>query len=215
MTFASDVRLTYFADPERTSPEELERQNLLMTANPLVSALLDSFPEPAAIVNRQRQILLANDKMGALADCDAAGLVGQRIGEAFGCEYGHELPNGCGTTPACELCGAAKAIQRTQTTRQPAHEDCRITLRPDKNHESLDLGVWTTPVDVEGQPYTVFAIKDTSDEQRRRVLERMFFHDLLNSAGGLRNLLQILPDVPPEEAAELTYSASNLAGQVV
>jgi len=215
MTVASDVRLTYFADPERTPREVLERQQLALTAHPLVSALLDSFPEPAAIVNRERQIVVANDKLAAFTATSAEELLGQRMGEAVGCEYSHEPPNGCGTTPACELCGAAKAIQQTQTTRQPALEECRITLHPGRGHESLDLGVWTTPVDVEGEPFAVFAIKDTSAEQRRRVLERMFFHDLLNSAGALHNLLQLLPEVPAEQAAELTHRASSLAGQVV
>jgi signal transduction histidine kinase len=215
MTYASDVRLTYFADPERTPRENLERQRALMTANPLVAALLDSFPEPAAIVNRQRQIVLANDKMAALAACPPDDLLGQRMGEAVGCEYSQELPHGCGTTPACELCGAAKAIARTQASRRPAHEECRITLTPERGHESLDLGVWTTPVDVQGEPFTVFAVKDTSAEERRRVLERMFFHDLLNSAGGLHTLLQVLPEMPPAKAAELTQSASTLAGQMV
>jgi nitrogen-specific signal transduction histidine kinase len=215
MTLASDVRLVYVADPERTPREALERQQLMLTAHPLVTALLDSFPEPAAIVNRGREIVLANDKLAALAGAPPSALLGQRMGEAVGCEYSHEPPNGCGTTPACDLCGAAKAILQTQTTRQPAHEDCRVTLHPARGHESLDFGVWTTPVEVGGEPFTVFAIKDTSAEQRRRVLERMFFHDLLNSAGGLHNLLQLLPDVPVEQAAELTHSASHLAGQVV
>jgi nitrogen-specific signal transduction histidine kinase len=215
MTLASDVRLTYFADPERTPREELERQQALLTAHPLVTALLDSFPEPAAIVNQHRQIVLSNDKLAGLTALSGESLLGQRMGEAVGCEYSHEAPNGCGTTPACELCGAAKALQHTVTTRQPAHEECRITLHPERGHESLDLGVWTTPVDVEGEPFTVFAIKDTSAEQRRRVLERMFFHDLLNSAGGLHNLLELLPEMPAEQAMELTHSASHLAGQVV
>jgi nitrogen-specific signal transduction histidine kinase len=215
MTYADDVRLTYFADPERTPREVLERQHAEMTGHPLVAALLDSFPEPAAIVNRQRQIVVANGKMAALAGCNTAELVGQRMGEAVGCEYSHEAPNGCGTTPACELCGAARAIAQTQTTRTAAHEECRITMTPERGHESLDFGVWTTPVDVGGEPYTVFAIRDTSDEQRRRVLERMFFHDVLNSAGGLRNLLELMPEMPPEEAAEFSVSASRLAGQVV
>lgn len=215
MTFASDVRLTYFADPERTPREVLERQQAALGAHPLVGALLDSFPEAAAVINSQREIVLANDKMLSLASATVEELLGRRPGEALACEYSHELPAGCGTTPACALCGAAKSIQHTQTTRQPAHEECRITLDAEHGHEALDLGVWTTPVDVEGEPFIVFAIKDTSDEQRRRVLERMFFHDLLNSAGGLRNLLELLPDLPAERAAELTHSASNLARRVV
>lgn len=215
MTFANDVRLTYFASPERTAPEVLERQHHFMRDNPLVKALLQSFPEPAAIINGQRQIVLANDKLAHFARTAVESLIGLRMGEAIGCEYSHEPPAGCGTTRACELCGAAHAIARTQSARQPASEDCRIVLTPERGHDSLDFGVWTTPVDVEGEPFTVFAIRDTSDEHRRRVLERMFFHDILNSAGGLRNLLELLPELPREKAADLTQSAAHLARQVV
>lgn len=215
MDFVTTQRRTFFADPRRAPISLLERQHRLVSSNPLVVALLDSFPEPAAIVNRERQIVLTNDKMARLAGTTPARLLGQRMGEAIGCEYSHESPAGCGTTPACELCGAARAIDFTQRNNAAAQQDCRLTLSPERGHESLDLGVWTSPVEVEGEPFTVFAIKDTSAEQRRRVLERMFFHDVLNSAGGLHNLLRLLPDVPPEELAGLTESASHLAGQVV
>jgi signal transduction histidine kinase len=58
-------------------------------------------------------------------------------------------------------------------------------------------------------------MRDTSDEQRRRLLERMFFHDVLNSAGGLHNLLRLLPKLSTAQAASLTHSAEHLAAQVV
>lgn len=207
--------MTYFAEAERTPPETFERQRRIVTSNPLVVALLDSFPEPAAIMNGHRQIVLANDKFGQLTGTTPEKLVGRRVGEAIGCEYSSEPPAGCGTTPACALCGALKAVAATQATGEAAHEECRLTLSPERGHESLEMGVWTTPVDVGHERFTVFALKDTSAEQRRRVLERMFFHDLLNSAGGLQNLLQILPQMPTEQLGQLTQSASNLAGQVV
>jgi signal transduction histidine kinase len=35
-------------------------------------------------------------------------------------------------------------------------------------------------------------LKDISDEKRRRVLERVFFHDVLNTAGGIQGLSEFL-----------------------
>jgi signal transduction histidine kinase len=55
----------------------------------------------------------------------------------------------------------------------------------------LDLRVYTTPLLVEGEPYTFFAISDIGDEKRRRALERIFFHDILNSPAGLHGLAEI------------------------
>jgi signal transduction histidine kinase len=113
------------------------------------------------------------------------------------------------------LCGAAKALQLTGTTRRPAQEYCQLVLAPERGHAAVDFRVWTTPVDVEEEPFTVFAIKDSTDEQRRGVLERMFFHDVLNSAGSLQQLLELLPVMPAHQAARLTETASHLARQVV
>jgi signal transduction histidine kinase len=90
-----------------------------------------------------------------------------------------------------------------------------MTLEADLGHESIDLRVWTTPFRFEGESFAVFAIRDTSDEQRRRVLERMFFHDVLNAAGGLRDVLRLWPSLSPEQMAELSERMAPLAAQVV
>ena len=58
--------------------------------------------------------------------------------------------------------------------------------------DALDLKVWTSPYVVDGENYTVFAVQDISNEKRRDVLERIFFHDIINTAGGLKGLAEIL-----------------------
>ena len=186
MTFASDIRLTYFADPERTPAAVLERQQAMLIAQPLVTALLDSFPGAGG--HHQPP---AADRAGATTSCsrsprratESCSVI--RIGEALGCQHGRPKPAGCGTTPACAVCGAAKAIQQTQATRKRrAPRSAGITLSPERGHESLDSRRrGPRRFDVEGEPFTVFAVRDTSADQRRRVLERMFFHDRAELGG--------------------------------
>lgn len=50
---------------------------------------------------------------------------------------------------------------------------------------------------------------DIGDEKRRQALERIFFHDILNSAGGARNLVDILLNEVPEEAREIAHMARS------
>ena len=71
----------------------------------------------------------------------------------------------------------------------------------------MDLRVWTTPVEFDGEPFMVFAALDTTDEKRRQVLERLFFHDTLNVVGGLRAVLEISPEPGGEATAELSRMA--------
>ena len=43
----------------------------------------------------------------------------------------------------------------------------------------------------------------------------MFFHDVLNAAGGLRDVLQLWPALDREEAADMGARLAPLAAQVV
>jgi len=44
----------------------------------------------------------------------------------------------------------------------------------------------------EDRRYSAFSIMDISHEKRRRALERIFFHDILNIAGGMQTYLEFM-----------------------
>jgi signal transduction histidine kinase len=71
-------------------------------------------------------------------------------------------------------------------------------------HKSWDMNVISTPISFNGNFFYVLILQDISDVKRRAVLERVFFHDLLNSVGGLNGLITILKEgASPEETLEL------------
>jgi len=206
---------THFASPDRAAAAVIAEQHAALAANPFVTALLDSFPEPAIILNQHRQIVFANDKLATLLDRSKESILGLRPGEAFGCVHAMEEPAGCGTSRSCKYCGAVNAILTSQRSAEPVSNECRILCQPETGVAALDLRVWATPLLVQQSQYTVFAIRDTADEQRRRVLERLFFHDVLNSAGSLRGIVDLLPDMTPVETAEYTAMALQVADDLI
>jgi len=193
----------------------IRRQHRRLSADRVAASMLDSFPVPAAILNAERQIVLANEKLRRLTGRTHEALLGERMGHVIGCEHSSDAPDGCGTSPACGHCGGAKAFGAAASSGRPATEDCQVTAHRESGRLSMDHRAIATPLEVDGEPFMVFALRDTSDEQRRRVLERMFFHDVLNSAVGLRNLLQLWSSLPPAQASELIPDAAALAAQVV
>lgn len=207
------LELTLFAPAERASEEVLARQHESLAASPLVRQLLDAFPEPAMVLNRERQIVFANDKLAKLLDRSPASIVGLRPGEAFSCQHANERPTGCGTTEACRYCGAVNAILTSQESNLQDAQQCRVLQSGTRG--AFDLLVWATPLEVGGEAFTVFAVRDTTDDHRRRVLERLFFHDVLNTAGGIRGILDIWPDLDPAEVPEMSETARNLAGHLI
>jgi hypothetical protein len=209
------LETSYFAPPERASMQKIDEQHRALASDPILAKLLDCFPEPAAVLNVERQIVYANDKLAHLIGCGRTQLLGLRPGEALACIHADEEPCGCGTSQFCRLCGAAQALMASQASRVQETEECRITCRRPEGLTARDLRVWSTPIEVQGETLTVFAIRDTTDEKRRQALERVFYHDVLNTAGGLRGILELWPEVGGEEAIALTEQARTLAGLVI
>lgn len=208
------AKFTFFASPERASKESVGNDYKALGGNPVVQQLLDSSPEPIMVLNQHRQIVFVNDKLTTMLGTTPEVLLGRRPGEAFNCIHSSQNESGCGTSEFCNESGAAQAICASQDTNLPTSRECRLTCIAPLGEISRDLRVWATPLACQGQ-FTVFAIRDTSDEKRRMVLERLFFHDVLNTAGGLRGLMEVLQEVSAEESLEMCDLARNLADDLV
>jgi signal transduction histidine kinase len=188
---------TYFAPAARLPREEIEREAALFK-DPLLDKLVNAVTNVVLILNKQRQIVYVNDNLlNMMGASDSSALLGRRPGEVFSCEHALTAPNGCGTCESCRFCGAVKTILASLEGRV-AEDECRITQMLGDEIAALDLRVKGTPITIEGQNYSIFAIQDISHEKRRRSLERIFFHDLLNIAGGLRTLVDLLHEQAPK-----------------
>ena len=176
---------------------------------------MDAFPAPALVLNTQRQIIFANhaflklagiqdagelmgQRHGEAVECIHTSVLGQRPGEATQCVHSHETPGGCGTTIFCKNCGAVRAILNSQTGVEDVQE-CRLLRHVNQQTEALDIRVWARSVEVDGTPFTLFTVADISNEKRRQILERIFFHDILNTAGGVYGLAGILRETKSEQ----------------
>lgn len=85
---------------------------------------------------------------------------------------------------------------------------------------SLDLLVHTAPIQLENKTYTLFTIQDISNDKRRAALERIFFHDILNTAGAVRGLTEILNEVDNDSERieiqqDLYISVSQLINEII
>lgn len=203
---------TNFAPAERASIGTLQTQADFWLEHPLLQRVFDTVPDIVLILNQERQIVFANKTLlQTLGLADEKQVLGLRPGEALGCVHAIETAGGCGTTEFCKTCGAVRAILSSLGGKE-AVEECRIILQ---NGEALDLQVWATPLQVKDELFSVFAVKDISHEKRRRVLERIFFHDLLNAAGGLRGFVDILQEAKPAELETIKEAIVKLSDRLI
>lgn len=197
-TSTAHGRPTLFLPAERAPRAEVLRQHESLSSDPLVRDLIDSSLSLTMILNEQRQGVLINEPLRArLGLAEAADALGARIGEAFGCLRATQPPNGCGTTEACRDCGAAKAIASALTGRVSA-QTCRI--RAVVSGQDVSLQLRASPFSYKGEAFVMMSAADNADELRRRELEKIFFHDVLNTASGVQGLLHVMHDAGAEES---------------
>ncbi len=202
-----------YAPSERAKPEELKRQVRFFEENEIVKNISNAVSNMVVILNKYRQIIYANNQFLNLFGLEeSAAIIGMRPGEATNCIHADNTSGGCGTSEFCRTCGAVNAILESYKNMQSVKE-CRI-ITTDK--EALDLKVSATSYSPNGDVYTIFAINDISDEKRRQTLERIFFHDVLNSAGGISGLSGLLQQMNnPEEIAEIAQLINRSATSLV
>ncbi len=208
------LQFTAFAPAERADREVLRREAGELLKSSLLQKLYEALEIIVLILNQQRQIVFANRRLLEFVGLDShETVVGQRFGELIDCVHAFEEKGGCGTTESCSQCGAVNAILKSQREGRKIVQECHILRKGEK--EPLDVKISSSPFEIGGQTYTIFAIEDISDKKRRRVLERLFFHDVMNSAVGVRALSELLPNVPETDVPEVGRMINTGANALV
>jgi signal transduction histidine kinase len=204
---------TQFAPAERAPETRVLDLHRLLSDIPILGEILRSVPDVLLFLNEHRQIVFANDAAFCFLGIEPTlDLLGDRPGEAFHCVHAKETEGGCGTTEFCQTCGAVQAILAAQRG-SPDVKECRIAIQD--SWDALDLKISTVPFEFDGEQFTICALQDISDEKRRRALERTFFHDVLNTAGGLRGYTELLLESEPDEMPEVATSVGEISQRLI
>lgn len=184
---------TKFASAERSPDEEIRRQFVEIEKIFGFEHFFNYMPNIVLILNENRQIVYLNKSVMRFLDLDDInGVLGTRPGEMLNCVYAQNATGGCGTSEHCRTCGAVLAILTTQNELKSDVRDCYLTRRKGEYTESLDLKIWTDTIDISGRNYVLVLVQNISDEKRRKALERIFFHDIRNTAGNLLSFSRFL-----------------------
>ncbi len=183
---------TEFLPAERSTSADLQRGAGIVRAEKSFREALQLVPNLVVVLDSHRQIVFANQAaLKVLGAEDLECLVGMRTGEAMGCVHHDESAGGCGTTASCRYCGAANAIKQSQAG-SAATEECRLKVRREGQEEAMDLRIWASPVEMGGETFTLFTAVDIAEEKRKNFLEKIFLHDIMNTASALRGFSTLL-----------------------
>lgn len=211
------VQSTQYAPAERAEGSSLQADQKRVMSHPFVAQLMDAVDALVFVLNLQRQTIYVNHRVCEMLQVDGNDLLlGLRPGEAVGCENAYRKPGGCGTSAYCMTCGGVNSILSSVQGRVGIGE-CRIVT---VEGDAFELQVRATPLEIEDRRFVVLAATDISHQKRREALERIFFHDVMNTVSGLRLLSDRLESDSslPDEAVGcmrqgLEILMSELSGQ--
>lgn len=209
--------VTFFDLPDRHPKSKIMEEIFHFKENSIINQLLDGYPEAALILNSRRQVVAFNSKaLEKFKTQEYFDIIGNRFGELINCIHHEENASGCGTSIFCAECGAAKALKKVRETRLEAEEECRITTLHEGKEVSHNYHVYSRTIKIDNMIYMIFALRDISSEKRREALERIFFHDVLNTASAVKGLAEILlEENTEEERIEITGALNSSAKQLV
>ena len=76
--------------------------------------------------------------------------------------------------------------------------------------QAREFRVRSAPVHVAGQDFTVMVLSDISGDKRREALEHTFFHDVLNTLGGLLGWCNLLQEVGHHQTRRIASRIAHL-----
>lgn len=207
----NDNQETQFAPATRLTDELILLQAEQIRKQNLIPDLFNIIPYIVLVLNKERQIIYSNNALfEALGISSQEELLGLRPGEVLDCVYSHKMLGGCGTTECCSVCGAVLAILESQKTKSPVSKECLLTTKNGSGTKCFELSVYAAPAGVINDEYTLFTVRDISEEKRKQVFEQVFFHDLLNTSGAVRGFVQIMREsLNLNEVQELSTYANE------
>jgi len=184
-----------YAPGQRCSDESLKKQMDDLYELPYLRQGLDATNSMILILNTCRQAVFANKAFLAKINIqENSELVGQRPGEIIKCVHAYEGLNGCGTAEACKYCNGVNTILTAMNSNKESKgEFSNINIR-NGFEESLNLSIHVAPLKVKEEMFYLASFADKSDSVGKRMLERTFFHDIINTAGALKGIVGLLKD---------------------
>lgn len=184
---------TKYASAERSDIAQLQSELEFIESIEYVERLINSLPYVGTILNKNREVVFANDSLLEILGLKkATDLLGKRPGEILKCVNADREIGGCGTSENCSVCGAVNCILRAQKESKKVSAECRISARGKDGIVAYEFKVTTSPFIWKDETYYIFSLLDNSSEKRRMAMERIFFHDVINKTGSMYGFINLL-----------------------
>lgn len=183
--------------------------------NNLEVSILNALPIATMLFNRQKQLVFANNALLKFLDIDNVNsLFGLKPGELLGCKNFKSGTSDCGASPSCRVCSLFLAIDDCLVHGLSNAEGVINTLSG-----TINISVTSEIIKIDNQEFILLSLQDVSNEKKSKLLERIFYHDILNTAQNINGMTELLNSEEFEDEREqfmemLVKSAAKLIEEI-
>lgn len=188
------------------------RETFTPLNNALYTGLFDKIPELLCVMDRNRNIVFANKAFRESISLKSVEILGRKLGDVYNCNAIREDSDGCGTNEQCAYCGAFLSITSALNGKEKKSE-CNILQK--NSGDALIYKVTASPLNIDKDEFILFVLTDISDNKRREMLERVFFHDILNTASGINSFAELMEMELPSEFEEYKNILKNSSQKLI
>lgn len=145
----------------RYAIERRQTRKILDRKQKHLEAIFDAVPIGMLLVDENLIVRRVNDTIRQMVHKDYSEIINLRLGNALGCINSTVDEQGCGYSPACQLCPIGKAVRSVFESQQPVHKlEIQPTLIVDNEEVTLWLSINVELTEIYGQRHVVVAIDD-------------------------------------------------------
>ncbi|MCF7929871.1 MAG: HAMP domain-containing histidine kinase [Spirochaetales bacterium] len=177
---------------EQTQSRSEEEHRLILEQTSLVETL-EAMIVPAALFNNSTRCVYANRLFAEYRELeDQEEAVGKTPGALFLCPYAGEDGEGCGENEKCAVCDLRSILIEASAGGGPVQRTSAVSQQTGYIPSSSDLRITAGLIHVESSVFILAQIEDMEDRMRRNLLNRVFYHDIINTATWIRTTAQLL-----------------------
>ena len=194
--------------------EDDKFNNVLPVISESMQNIMNAFPLPTALLSQDKRIITLNNHFLSFFSClNKDDLIGKKPADIFSCISAIDTIHDDHISDQCQNCNVKlKLLDGILINHEFTHK-CNLTFVNATGHidELYNMKVNTSPFTLDGEQFYLFSVTDISNDVRRRLLDKIFFHDILNKAGNIIGILDVLDLLGKDDdkSGELFESLKN------
>ncbi|MCT4593677.1 MAG: ATP-binding protein [Anaeromicrobium sp.] len=175
-----------------STTNELERQLKNIEQNDLLVQVLNGMNVFVFILNENRQIIFMNKVLCKELNVSSNEILGIKPGKLVKCKYSKISEYGCGYAKECDSCAARNLVVEAIHLGESKEGNVSIISLIEGLEIKSTFSEKVKQLKLGNENYYMVALVEKSSEVEKYNMERVFFHDILNTASSLYNVIRLL-----------------------